>query len=158
MENREDAYPLGDITPVTPVTPVTPDLIRGPCVGFCAGRKAKRGWIPGQARDDGRVVKDDGWVVKDDGWVVKDDGWVVKDDGRVVKDDGWVVKDDGWVVKDDGRVVKDDGWLSPGDGWLGRRKGVPKCPFRGQGRCQLQQLAADGVGQCQTFGMQPQPL
>ena len=88
MENREDAYPLGDITPVTPdlihtlvtldVThaPVTPDLIRGPCVGFCAGRKAKRGWIPGQARDDGRVVKDDGWVVKDDGWVVKDDGWL----------------------------------------------------------------------------------
>jgi hypothetical protein len=69
MENREDAYPLGDITPVTPdlihtlvtldVThaPVTPDLIRGPCVGFCAGRKAKRGWIPGQARDDSWLGK-----------------------------------------------------------------------------------------------------
>jgi hypothetical protein len=54
MENREDAYPLGDMTPVTPdlIYPlchpgiffVTPDVIRGP--------SPLQPWIPGQARDD----------------------------------------------------------------------------------------------------------
>jgi hypothetical protein len=57
MENREDAYPLGDMTPVTPDViyllchpgldlphPVTPDAIRGP--------SPLQPWIPGQARDD----------------------------------------------------------------------------------------------------------